>query len=754
MSDNYVQKNSAGGVGTAVATLTGVTAGNAIVAFFFNGTSSTPTALSVADGQGAYTAQGARALDASDNVVGQGFTLLNANAGSHTITGTTDGGASCFIEVIEVGTVAGASAFSGANQLHQSAPGGGTDALTSNSATATGAATLVGFSTDSASVTSTDEPNAGTGFTSRDNNTSGVIGAYRLETKAIAANAAATFTAPTGSHEFLTFAIVILNGGAAPADMPADGWSAWEDGGEVDVMMEIVTSDSAPVGANSAANLAYIDPENISFPGDDGYEDPILDLIDFFPVGANAPPYQVEDSWDWNDTQGYGEDADDPASAPVGPDAATAAGTPPDDVTFELMSVEVDDDFFDDFGNEDAPDPPVDDAWPWSSADDIADEWLVEDAPQSAGQAPTPDQPPADEFPTDEVDDEIWWWADLYHATTTRANQVNWPWWDEEVEDVFDSDSAPVGDDATPALPALPPSYEWWEEDAEDTFDSDSGPVGGDFFPADQPPQPDLPDEYAEDVLLDMLESGPVGPDEPPVVQEDLTLAEDGEEDGWWHEGGSPVTDLDAQTYNADWEWSADDTSDDEWWVELSSAFNNADFIALPTLPYEEAWHFSADDVDDPWEAYQYDNVGPDAPPPPPNTGAHSGYLRQVLIEVYEREWEEERLKRERERAAAIAARTKLTPRTVRVKRVTVKALVPPSEAEEPVTIQSQQSEGLRRADEEALSITAQDLIGEAMTSLFQSEEMARRLKAEIRRKRRAEEEMIMEFLIRNGYLD
>lgn len=221
MSDNYVQSSSAGGVGTAVATLNGVVALNSLIAFFFNGTSSTPTVLSVADNiAGAYTAQGARAADASDNVVGQGFTLVNVASGTHIITGTTDVGASCFIIVVETGSASGASAFSGANQSHQSAPGTGANALTSGSVAVSAAATLIGFSTDSASVTPSDEPTVGTGFTTRDNNTSGVIGAYRLESGAFSSAQAALFTAPTGSHEFLTFGIAILNGGGAPADQP------------------------------------------------------------------------------------------------------------------------------------------------------------------------------------------------------------------------------------------------------------------------------------------------------------------------------------------------------------------------------------------------------------------------------------------------------------------------------------------------------------------------------------------------------
>lgn len=211
MSDNYLQNAEASGTTTAVATLTLVTAGSSIVAVLWDG-SGAASIHTVADGQGSYTAQGPSAFDNVNNVWVQVFVLENANAGTHVITGTIDASAACFLKVVEVGA-SGAGAFSGANSLQQTSPGTGADALSSGTVTVTGAATLIAMSTDSASVNTADEPAAGTGFTSRDNNANGTIGAWRLESKAVAADAAGTFTANTGTDRFVTAAVAILNGG-------------------------------------------------------------------------------------------------------------------------------------------------------------------------------------------------------------------------------------------------------------------------------------------------------------------------------------------------------------------------------------------------------------------------------------------------------------------------------------------------------------------------------------------------------------
>lgn len=216
MSDLFVQVSAlASGSTTAVATLTGVTAGSTLVAFFGNGSTSAPTTFSVADGQGTYTPQGARVTDPPDAVVLRAFTLENANAGTHTITGTSDSGNGVDLIVVEIGTTAGVGAVSGANQASQVAPGTGANALSSGTVTIPAAATLVCFSIDSASTATGDEPAAGTGFTSRANAQSANCGVYRISTIAASADRAANATAVTGGHTFETLGVAVLNAGAA-----------------------------------------------------------------------------------------------------------------------------------------------------------------------------------------------------------------------------------------------------------------------------------------------------------------------------------------------------------------------------------------------------------------------------------------------------------------------------------------------------------------------------------------------------------
>lgn len=231
MADQYIQTAEGSGTTTAVATLNSVVAGNAIVAFLFDGSNlSGPTTHTVADGQGSYTSQGSSALDTSNAVWVQPFVLENANAGTHTITGTINTGDACYLRVVEVGA-SGAGSFSGANSQFQSAPGTVADVVSSGSVTITAAATLMAMSTDTASVVPSNEPTAGTGFTSRDNNANGTIGAWRLESKALAANAAGTFTAVTGTDNYVTAAVAILNGagggGGGPAPLPQVGRSIY-----------------------------------------------------------------------------------------------------------------------------------------------------------------------------------------------------------------------------------------------------------------------------------------------------------------------------------------------------------------------------------------------------------------------------------------------------------------------------------------------------------------------------------------------
>lgn len=221
MSDQFVPGQIAfgpGGTTTDTCTLTGVTAGNTIVAFLLCGSDSAPTSAAVADGQGSYTPSTHTAGDGANFVFVQAFVLQNANAGTHVIVGTLPSGQAAFITAGETGG-ATTGAFLGDNANFQNPPGSGTDAITTGTITGiTGACTIVGIATDSANASGSAEPAAGTGFTSRGNNANGTIGAYRFETKGVSANAAATWTATVSTDNHISCAVAILNGSGVLPD--------------------------------------------------------------------------------------------------------------------------------------------------------------------------------------------------------------------------------------------------------------------------------------------------------------------------------------------------------------------------------------------------------------------------------------------------------------------------------------------------------------------------------------------------------
>lgn len=220
MSDNYIQHNEGvGGTGSDVATFgLAVTAHSTIVAWVWAGGNPAVLTCSSSNG-GAMTAQAAQQTDATNGPSARQFVLQDANAGTHTITGTDSNGNNVFIVIVEIGST-GASAVSGSASAFQASPGAGTDAITTGTVTVTGNATLVSMACDTGAVSGTAEPVAGTSFTSRLSGNNGILGSYRMETRAVAANAAGTFTAGStgGSDPGMSFAVAILNtaGGGGP----------------------------------------------------------------------------------------------------------------------------------------------------------------------------------------------------------------------------------------------------------------------------------------------------------------------------------------------------------------------------------------------------------------------------------------------------------------------------------------------------------------------------------------------------------
>lgn len=233
MSDQFVQAGTGGtGTTTATDTLTSVVAGNALIAFAFNGTTTNPAAHSCADAQGAYTAQtgtGLPATDAGGNIWANIFVLANANAGSHTVTFTSDSGTSVFVVLVEVTAPTASPVEGAARGADQVNPGTGTDALTTGALTISQAVTLLGIVNDCLSVTGSDTPAAGTSFTSRQTGNNSVMGVWRIESQGVAANAAVTGTAITGTHDFITLGIAIKNtgGGGGPTPPPQLGRSIY-----------------------------------------------------------------------------------------------------------------------------------------------------------------------------------------------------------------------------------------------------------------------------------------------------------------------------------------------------------------------------------------------------------------------------------------------------------------------------------------------------------------------------------------------
>ena len=214
MSDQYVQSTSAGNTSsTATATLNGVTAGNTIVAFLVDTSDSNPSTHTVADGQGSYT-QGNAAGDSAHFEWVSTYYLVNANAGTHAVVGTVTSGNGILLVVAEIGAPTSSSVpASGTAANDQASPGTGTDALTSTTCTTTGNSTLVGLSLDVASGSASDEPAHGTGFSTRLQANDSNAGPWTLETGAKSSSAAATFTAITGTNNFLTGGVMVLNPG-------------------------------------------------------------------------------------------------------------------------------------------------------------------------------------------------------------------------------------------------------------------------------------------------------------------------------------------------------------------------------------------------------------------------------------------------------------------------------------------------------------------------------------------------------------
>lgn len=176
---------------TIAVTMTGVTAGNHLVAFAGWTDPSTVTA-SVSDGS-AFTQTAAKVNLAASNQSSQVFYRENVGSGSHTITATLSLTEPFRrLRVLEVSGLATASSLDQGTGAAQGAPGTGANGVSSGASSATTNATdfVLGFSQD---VTENDPGTgtmtAGTGYT-----ISGTSITMSAESKSVAATGAQTAT--------------------------------------------------------------------------------------------------------------------------------------------------------------------------------------------------------------------------------------------------------------------------------------------------------------------------------------------------------------------------------------------------------------------------------------------------------------------------------------------------------------------------------------------------------------------------------
>jgi len=209
------------GDGDVAQTITGVTAGSTIVAICANATAAVPATHSCADAQGSYT-PGTPANDGASTWVNT-FYLPNANSGSHVVTFTSDATCTLFITLVELSGPT-SSPVPGTNGNAQTSPGTAHGAVTSNAVTISGAATLLGFCVDAQGGGASDEPavddgsvtgNVFTLVTAGDD--SATFGSWTIAKISKSSDTAATFTAITGTHRFVTLGIAVLEpGGSGP----------------------------------------------------------------------------------------------------------------------------------------------------------------------------------------------------------------------------------------------------------------------------------------------------------------------------------------------------------------------------------------------------------------------------------------------------------------------------------------------------------------------------------------------------------
>lgn len=209
---SHVQSSTAVFVGTdtAVVSLTGVGSGNALAVCI--GTSGDNTTFTIADDQSNVYVEKHETTAEGSFAMGMAYALATAS-GNTQITVTASGNVFGFVIVHEF---SGADTFVDSAANSQSAPGTGTDAVTSTAITTTGTDVYVFGCTLNATFTAEDTA-SGTGFTeATDTNDNGVRGTAEYLIQGSGGSIAATFTASADTGH--ATGIMAFNEAAAAAE--------------------------------------------------------------------------------------------------------------------------------------------------------------------------------------------------------------------------------------------------------------------------------------------------------------------------------------------------------------------------------------------------------------------------------------------------------------------------------------------------------------------------------------------------------
>lgn len=214
VQSGYSVDDSGGSLTTIAVTITGVTAGNHLVAFA-GWTDPGTTTCTVSDGS-AFSTGAAKVNLAASNQSSQVFYRENVGSGSHTITATFSTSQPFRrLRVLEVSGLATASSLDQGTGAVQGAPGTGANGVSSTASSATTNANdfVLGFSQDiTENDPGTGTVTAGTGFTISGSN---II--MSVESKSVSATGAQTATFTQSVNNARSTHVVALKEAAAAA---------------------------------------------------------------------------------------------------------------------------------------------------------------------------------------------------------------------------------------------------------------------------------------------------------------------------------------------------------------------------------------------------------------------------------------------------------------------------------------------------------------------------------------------------------